>query len=310
MTDEKEIYKKIVKSLDYATLVDEIQSEEVYQDAETPPYLQQQHKAIQVGVREAIHLAYEAGKTSSKEVLTRTATDSPDEAHIREYLKKYFNVKAIEQLLGSKTTSHADWRDSAICMLIQKEREQEYQRGYEAGYGEGKLNGLMNIPQVAIARQEERTRTLEEVSKKLQEIWGINYKPKEASHLAVALQAYLMSLESELQKLQSLKANPEQMDAKDKERHAKQIELASRWARERAIAECVAVLKGLENPYSPEVFIEPTAKEWGAIHEAIGRIRAKRRLRSDGVFGAVCRKAWQAWKEEAIRRLSAQPAER
>jgi len=47
-----------------------------------------------------------------------------------------------------------------------------------------------------------------------------------------------------------------------------------------------------------------------AIHEAIGRIRAKRRLRSDGVFGAICRKAWQAWKEEAIRKLSAQPAER
>jgi len=157
---------KVRRALDEAR-IDERNKKYSLQDS--IDYAKEIDKRVADEHNKAFKEGYDKGKREGQDKTgksdTMTTPTAPDEAHIREYLKKYFNVKAIEQLLGSKTTSHADWRESAICMLIQKEREQEYQRGYEAGQTHGVFllensigQRLEDMPVFRKRFAEERTR--------------------------------------------------------------------------------------------------------------------------------------------------------
>lgn len=60
------------------------------------------------------------------------------------------------------------------------------------------------------------------------------------------------------------------------------------------------ILKKIENPYPPDIFTEPTTKEWRKLHKLL----EKNRLMSERFFGSWGRRVWDNCIYTVMKRLN------
>ena len=65
----------------------------------------------------------------------------------------------------------------------------------------------------------------------------------------------------------------------------------------------VKLIESMANPYPSDVFLKPTKKELKEIIDALDRIREKRGLKADGVFGWMAKDGWNVCRTELIVKI-------